>query len=69
VGYVVGTLLLLPELGAAVTVTLTIAGQQLVALLIDRRGLLGLPRRELHRSRVAGVVLLAVGAAVVQLAS
>jgi transporter family-2 protein len=43
--YVVAVFLLLPEIGAAATTGLTVAGQQLASLLVDQLGLLRLPRR------------------------
>jgi bacterial/archaeal transporter family-2 protein len=65
--YVVAVFLLLPEIGAAATVGLTVAGQQLASLVIDQLGLLRLPRRPLTRARLAGVALLLVGVALIQL--
>ncbi|MFD0430658.1 DMT family transporter [Streptomyces zhihengii] len=41
--YVTGTFLLIPEIGAAVTIALTVTGQQLTSALIDHRGLFRLP--------------------------
>ena len=49
VGYVTGTFMLLPQIGAAVTVALTVTGQQLASALIDTRGLFRLPSAGLHR--------------------
>ena len=37
--YVTSVFLLIPEIGAAPTVALTVAGQQLAAVLVDRYGL------------------------------
>jgi transporter family-2 protein len=65
--YVVAVFLLLPELGAAATVGLTVAGQQLASLVVDQLGLLRLPRRPLTRPRLAGVALLLAGVALIQL--
>jgi bacterial/archaeal transporter family-2 protein len=65
--YVVAVFLLLPEIGAAATVGLTVAGQQLASLVVDQRGLLRLPRRPLTRARLAGVALLLAGVALIQL--
>jgi transporter family-2 protein len=66
--YVVAVFLLLPEIGAAATVGLTVAGQQLASLLIDQLGLLRLPRRPLTRARLAGLALLLAGVALIKLA-
>jgi bacterial/archaeal transporter family-2 protein len=65
--YVTAVFLLLPEIGAAATIGLTVAGQQLASLLVDQYGLLRLPRRPLTSTRLAGVALLLTGVALVQL--
>ncbi len=65
--FLVLSLLVLAELGAAVQVVLTVLGQQLVALVADRLGLLRLPRRRPAPARLAAVALIAAGAALVQL--
>ena len=63
--YVTSVFLLIPEIGAAPTVALTVAGQQLAAALIDRYGLLRLPRRPVPARRVLGVGLLLSGVALI----
>ena len=65
--YVVALFLLLPQIGAAATIGLTVAGQQLASVLVDQRGLLRLPRRPLTRTRLAGLALLSAGVALIQL--
>jgi transporter family-2 protein len=67
VAYVTGTFLLIPAIGAAVTVALTVTGQQLAAAAIDARGWFRLPRRAITVPRVAGLVLLVTGSVLVQL--
>ncbi|WP_159944077.1 MULTISPECIES: DMT family transporter [unclassified Nocardiopsis] len=67
VGYVTGTFLLIPVIGAAVTVALTVSGQQLTSAAIDQFGLFRLPRRPLTSARVTGLVLLVAGAFAIQL--
>jgi bacterial/archaeal transporter family-2 protein len=52
----------------APTVALTVAGQQVASVLVDRYGLLCLPRRTISPVRLAGVVLLLAGVALIQLA-
>ena len=47
---------------------LTVAGQQLASVLVDRHGLLRLPRREIPAIRLVGVGLLLAGVALIQLA-
>ncbi|WOX25291.1 DMT family transporter [Streptomyces solicathayae] len=66
--YVTGTFLLIPEIGAAVTVALTVTGQQLTSALIDQRGLFRLPRRALSGPRATGLGLLLAGSLAIQLA-
>ncbi|HEY8472495.1 MAG TPA: DMT family transporter [Natronosporangium sp.] len=66
--YVTATFLLLPTIGAATTVALTVTGQQLASAVIDRNGLFRMPRRVLGPARLAGVGLLVAGSAAVQFA-
>ena len=66
--YVMSVFLLLPEIGAAATIGLTVAGQQLASVAVDRHGLLRLPRRPVPPLRMAGVATLLAGVAAVQLA-
>jgi transporter family-2 protein len=66
-GYVTGTFLLIPVIGAAVTVALTVTGQQLASAAIDSRGWLRLPRRPLTAQRGTGLVLLVAGSLLIQL--
>lgn len=66
-GYVTTTLVAVGEIGAAPTVALTVAGQQLASAVADHRGLLRLPRRPLTVTRLTGVTTLVAGAALIQL--
>ncbi|WP_411080405.1 DMT family transporter [Streptomyces sp. cmx-18-6] len=66
--YVTGAFLLMPSIGAAVTIALTVTGQQLTSALIDHRGLFRLPRRTLTGPRVIGLALLIAGSLTIQLA-
>ncbi|MGH3980301.1 MAG: DMT family transporter [Pseudonocardiaceae bacterium] len=65
--YVTATFLLIPTIGAAVTVALTVTGQQLASALIDQFGLFRMPRRPLTAPRVGGLALLIAGSVLVQL--
>lgn len=65
--YVTATFMLIPEIGAATTVALTVTGQQLASALIDHRGLFQMPRRPFTSVRITGLALLVVGSALVQL--
>jgi transporter family-2 protein len=66
--YVTSVFVLIPEIGTAPTIALTVAGQQLASVLVDRHGLLRLPRREIAPLRMAGVGALLAGVALIQLA-
>ena len=66
--YVTATFLLIPQIGAATTVALTVTGQQLISAVVDRRGWFRLPQRRLTPSRVSGLVLLVAGCGLIQLA-
>ena len=59
--YVVTVFMAIPEIGTAATVGLTIVGQQLVSMLVDRYGLLRLPQRPISGLRLTGVGLLLAG--------
>jgi transporter family-2 protein len=62
--YVTSVFLLIPHIGVAPTVALTVAGQQVASVLVDRHGWLGLPRRAITRKRLAGIAVLLAGVAV-----
>jgi transporter family-2 protein len=64
--YVTSVFLLIPEIGVAPTIGLTVAGQQLASVLVDRHGLLRLPRRSISTGRLAGVAALLAGVALIQ---
>jgi bacterial/archaeal transporter family-2 protein len=64
--YVTSVFLLIPELGAAATIALTVAGQQLAGVAVDHFGLLRMARRPVSRYRLTGVVVLLAGVAVLQ---
>ncbi|HEX2127778.1 MAG TPA: DMT family transporter [Solirubrobacterales bacterium] len=65
--YVVSVFAFIPEIGVAPTIALTVAGQQLASVLVDRFGLLRLPRRDVGRRRLLGVAVLLTGVGLVQL--
>ena len=65
--YVVSVFMLIPEIGVAPTVALTVAGQQIASVFVDRHGLLRLPRRPITRVRLAGVAILLAGVALIQI--
>jgi bacterial/archaeal transporter family-2 protein len=61
--YVTSVFLLIPEIGVAPTIALTVAGQQIASVFVDRHDLLRLPRRPITRERVLGVLTLLAGVA------
>lgn len=65
--YVTSVFLLIPSIGAATTIALTVAGQQLASVAVDQYGLLRLPRRVVTARRLAGVVVMLAGVALLQL--
>ena len=65
--YVTASFLLLPHIGAAMTVVLTVTGQQVASALLDDRGWLGMTRRPLTVARAIGVLLLVGGAVAIRL--
>jgi len=61
--YVTTVFTAIPVIGTAAAVGLTVAGQQIASLFVDRYGWLRLPRREISSLRFGGVVLLLAGVA------
>ena len=55
--YVTTVFVAIPAIGTAATVGLTVAGQQIVSLFVDRYGWFRLPQREISPLRFAGAVL------------
>lgn len=64
--YVMIVFTAIPAIGAATTVGLTIAGQQLMSVLVDRYGLLCLPQRPIAMVRMLSVFLLLIGVACIR---
>lgn len=58
----------IPVIGAAATVSLTVAGQQIASLFVDAYGLFRLPKRPVGAMRLVGVMTLLVGVAAIKLA-
>jgi transporter family-2 protein len=55
-----------PRLGVALTITLMVAGQLLIGVILDHFGALGVPRAPLNLGRVAGVALVIAGVVMVR---
>jgi transporter family-2 protein len=60
--FVTCALILTPKLGVAATMAFIVAGQLLAGLMLDRLGYFDLAVRDLTLGRVAGAVLLVIGA-------
>jgi transporter family-2 protein len=55
-----------PKIGIASLITIGIAGQIAIALLLDHYGLLGLPREPVNLGRVLGAILVVAGVVLVR---
>jgi transporter family-2 protein len=64
--YVTTVFAAIPAIGAAATVGLTVAGQQVASVFVDAYGWLRLPQRPVSRMRLAGVALLLAGIAAIK---
>lgn len=64
--YVVAAAALVPRLGAGSFLVCVVAGQMLVAVLVDHFGVMGLASRPIDVQRVAGVLLLLGGVLLIQ---
>ncbi|MFD2831522.1 DMT family transporter [Corticicoccus populi] len=58
--------LLMPELGATLTMMAVIVGQILMGLLIDQLGLFGLPKQRIDARRLAAVAMIVTGILLLQ---
>src|SRR5215510_11366102 len=65
--YVTTVITALPVIGAATTVGLTVAGQQVASVFVDKYGWFRLPQRPVSTMRLIGVALLLAGVAVIKL--
>ena len=64
--FVTSTIILLPRIGVAMTISLVIAGQMVAALVMDHYGLLGVPVKEMNLWRIAGVILIVGGVVLIR---
>jgi transporter family-2 protein len=64
--FVVAAAWAVPRLGVALTITLMVAGQLLISLVLDHFGALGVPRQPLNLGRLAGVALVIGGVLMVR---
>lgn len=59
---IVSPIILVPKLGAALTLTAIVVGQLTIGIVIDHFGMLSAPKIEAGLLRVVGVVLITLGA-------
>lgn len=64
--YVTTVFTAIPAIGAAAAVGLTVAGQQVASVFVDRHGWFRLPRRPVSGLRLAGVAALLAGVTVIK---
>jgi len=64
--YVTTVFTAIPAIGTAAAVGLTIAGQQIASLFVDRYGWFRLSKREISGLRFGGVAVMLVGVAIIQ---
>jgi transporter family-2 protein len=65
--YVTTVFTAIPVIGAATTVGLTVAGQQVASVFVDKYGWFRLPQRPVSTMRLVGVALLLAGVGVIKL--
>lgn len=65
--FVTSTIVLTPMIGTAAVMALAISGQLIAGLTLDRIGFLGTAVREISMGRVAGAVLLVIGALMIRM--
>jgi bacterial/archaeal transporter family-2 protein len=66
--YVMTVFTAIPVIGTAAAIGLTVAGQQIASVFVDRYGWFRLPQRPVLRLRLAGVFVLLAGVAMIKLA-
>ena len=64
--FVTATIILLPRIGVAMTISLIVAGQMITALIMDHFGLLGVEVRSMSLLRVVGVLLISLGVVLIR---
>ncbi|GGI40849.1 DMT family transporter [Mammaliicoccus stepanovicii] len=59
--FLTGNLLLLPRIGAALTVVMTVTGQIIMGLIIDQFGLFNAEIHTINIGRISGVIIMLIG--------
>jgi transporter family-2 protein len=66
VAFVVSAAWGVPRLGVALTVTLMVAGQMVISVVLDHFGALGMPRQPINWSKLAGIACVLLGVVLVR---
>jgi transporter family-2 protein len=64
--FVTSNIFLLPMIGAALTVVLALCGQMVIALIIDHFGWFGVPKHQINKQRIFGMILMVAGIFLIQ---
>lgn len=64
--YVFSTIFLAPKLGSSILISLVIAGQMMISLVLDHYGWLGFPQQSVNAWRILGAGFLLVGVVLIQ---
>ena len=64
--YVFSNIMLTPMIGAAAVMALSVAGQLVGGMVLDKIGFMGMAVREISMGRIAGAVLLITGALMIR---
>jgi len=64
--YVFSTVILTPIMGAAAVMALSVTGQMIAGMALDKVGFMGMAVREISMGRIAGAVLLVAGAVMIR---
>jgi len=59
--YVTATIILTPRLGTALTFSLVVAGQLVIAVIMDHFGVFGIPVQAVNLPRLMGILLISSG--------
>jgi len=59
--YVTISILSAPKIGAAMLISLVVAGQMMAALLFDHYGVIGFPQHSINMTRIAGALMVISG--------
>jgi transporter family-2 protein len=65
--YVFSNIMLTPMIGAAAVMALSVAGQLVGGMFLDKIGFMGMAVREISLGRIAGAILLVTGALMIRL--